>query len=112
MTQNGNSVPLPKEKERVVEVLGRLEATLTCLDMMLRVNEKFSNRQRHCTILCPTYQAAKLGVDRIADMTKGKLHLGETKGGYRLVNIEGHDDKARRTACLVVLKMAEFAARI
>lgn len=101
-----------QEKMRVVEVQGRLEATLTCLDMMMRVNEKFSGKQQHCIILCPTYQTAKLGVDRIGEMAKCDVSLGEIHGEYKLINVQGHDDKARRAAILVALKMAEFAARV
>ncbi len=101
------------EADRVTEIQGRLEATLTCLEMILRVNEKFSKKRRAITLLCQTHLVGKIEDDlaRIsssAALGKAPVYMGETRGDYRLIHIEGYDDRARRVAALVALKLAEL----
>ncbi len=102
-------VGFDSETERVTEIQGRLEATLSCLELMLRVVEKFQHKQEYVVLLCPAYLASRLNVERISNMSKVDVSISaESYGDYKTVKIEGHDEQARRAATLVALKLAEF----
>jgi len=56
---------LPHEQTKVIEVCGRLEATLSCLELMLLVNEKFGNKQSCICLLCPIEHVHRVDLERV-----------------------------------------------
>lgn len=94
--------------ERVTEIVGRLEAALTCIELIIRAVEKFSKKQTHVTILAPQHSVSRLGIEQIMEQAKANITVGEQRGDYRLVHIEAHDDKARKAAHLVALRLSEL----
>ena len=74
-----------------MEIQGRMEATIACLDMILRALEKFNTKENYISILCPTYQTQKLGIDRVAKDRNSKVTTSkETFGEYKLFKVEGN----------------------
>jgi len=94
--------------ERVTEIVGRLEAGLTCIELLIRAVEKFSKKQDHITILAPQHSVSRLGIDQIMEQSKAKITQGEQRGDYRLLHIESHDERTRKAAHLICLRLCEL----
>eukprot|EP00397_Hematodinium_sp_SG-2012_P022699 GEMP01023537.1.p1 GENE.GEMP01023537.1~~GEMP01023537.1.p1 ORF type:complete len:517 (+),score=130.67 GEMP01023537.1:213-1763(+) len=100
-----------RDNERVTEIVGRLEASLTCIELLIRAVDKFSKKQEGVVMLTPLHFVSRMNLEQVAETSKGKVTLGEQRGDYRLIHIAGHDEIARKAAYLICMRVAELAHR-